>query len=88
MSTSLFRLRHNVIKTGIKMISLSYSKISLKDISVKLHLGSEEDAEFIVAKAIRDGVIDATIDHIGRFVKSKVVWVELFFMCSLLLLLL
>jgi len=39
-----------VIKTGIRMISLSYSKISLHDISEKLKLGSEEDAEFIVAK--------------------------------------
>ena len=68
----IYRLRHNVIKTGIRMISLSYSKISLKDISTKLHLGNEEDAEFIVAKAIRDGVIDATIDHAGRYVKSKV----------------
>ncbi|CAG8737617.1 11288_t:CDS:10, partial [Dentiscutata erythropus] len=32
---------------------------------------SEEDAEYIVAKAIRDGVIDATIDHEKGFMKSK-----------------
>ncbi|KAG1143702.1 hypothetical protein G6F37_003298 [Rhizopus arrhizus] len=67
----ILRLRHNVIKTGIRMISLSYSKISLRDICLKLHLDSEEDAEFIVAKAIRDGVIDASLDHIQGFMKSK-----------------
>lgn len=44
------RLRHNVIKTGVRMISLSYSRISLKDICLKLQLDSEEDAEYIVAK--------------------------------------
>ena len=70
--TLILRLRHNVIKTGIRMISLSYSKISLRDICIKLHLDSEEDAEFIVSKAIRDGVIDATLDHNGGFMKSKV----------------
>jgi len=64
-------LRHNVIKTGVRMISLSYSRISLKDICLKLHLDSEEDAEYIVGKAIRDGVIDATIDHEQGFMKSR-----------------
>lgn len=61
--TLIQRLRHNVIKTGIRMISLSYSRISLKDVCLKLSLDSEQDAEYIVAKAIRDGVIDAQIDH-------------------------
>ncbi|KAI8341521.1 proteasome regulatory subunit C-terminal-domain-containing protein [Chlamydoabsidia padenii] len=69
--TLILRLRHNVIKTGIRMISLSYSKISLRDICIKLHLDSEEDAQFIVAKAIRDGVIDATLDHNRGYMKSK-----------------
>lgn len=32
------------------MISLSYSRISLKDVCLKLQLDSEEDAEYIVAK--------------------------------------
>merc|ERR1711892_409159 len=61
--TLILRLRHNVIKTGIRRISLSYSKISLADVSRQLALDSPEDAEFIVAKAIRDGVIDGVIDH-------------------------
>jgi len=69
--TLILRLRHNVIKTGIRMISLSYSRISLRDICIKLHLDSEKDAEYIVAKAIRDGVIDAIIDHEKGFMKSK-----------------
>ncbi|KAF9580855.1 26S proteasome non-ATPase regulatory subunit [Lunasporangiospora selenospora] len=69
--TLILRLRHNVIKTGIRMISLSYSRISLRDVCLKLHLDSEEDAEYIVAKAIRDGVIDATLDHEKGFMRSK-----------------
>jgi len=35
----------------------------LRDICVKLHLDSEEDAEYIVGKAIRDGVIEGRIVH-------------------------
>ncbi|XP_076437108.1 putative 26S proteasome non-ATPase regulatory subunit 3 isoform X2 [Babylonia areolata] len=69
--TLILRLRHNVIKTGVRMISLSYSRISLSDIAQKLALDSPEDAEFIVAKAIRDGVIEATIDHEKGYVQSK-----------------
>ncbi|KAJ3277006.1 26S proteasome non-ATPase regulatory subunit 3 [Terramyces sp. JEL0728] len=69
--TLILRLRHNVIKTGVRRISLSYSKISLKDICIKLQLDCEEDAEYIVAKAIKDGVIDATIDHETGSMKSN-----------------
>ncbi|OXA55989.1 probable 26S proteasome non-ATPase regulatory subunit 3 [Folsomia candida] len=74
------RLRHNVIKTGLRAISTSYSRISLADISQKLVLDAPEDAaikapgedaEFIVAKAIRDSVIEAGIDHEGGFMASK-----------------
>ncbi|KAJ7741408.1 PCI domain-containing protein [Mycena maculata] len=61
--TLIVRLRQNVIKTGIRRLSLSYSRISLRDICVKLHLDSEEDAEYIVGKAIRDKIIDGTIVH-------------------------
>ncbi|MBN3308743.1 PSMD3 ATPase, partial [Amia calva] len=69
--TLIIRLRHNVIKTGVRMISLSYSRISLADIAQKLQLDSPEDAEFIVAKAIRDGVIEASINHEKGYVQSK-----------------
>lgn len=69
--TLVLRLRQNVIKTGIRMMSLSYAKISLRDICLKLDLESEESAEYIVAKAIRDGVIEATLDHEHGFMKSK-----------------
>ncbi|EPE03340.1 26s proteasome non-atpase regulatory subunit 3 [Ophiostoma piceae UAMH 11346] len=67
----ILRLRQNVIKTGIRMMSLSYSRISLRDICIRLHLGSEESAEYIVAKAIRDGVIEATLDREHGYMKSK-----------------
>ncbi|CAI0654776.1 putative 26S proteasome regulatory subunit rpn3 [Colletotrichum fructicola] len=67
----ILRLRQNVIKTGIRMMSLSYSRISLRDICIRLDLGSEESAEYIVAKAIRDGVIEATLDREHGYMKSK-----------------
>jgi 26S proteasome regulatory subunit N3 len=56
------RLRHLVIKSGLRRINIAYSTISLKDISTKLGI-EESDIEFIVSKAIRDGVIEATVDH-------------------------
>ncbi|EDV28345.1 uncharacterized protein TRIADDRAFT_53909 [Trichoplax adhaerens] len=69
--TLIIRLRHNVIKTGVRMINISYSSISLEDIAKKLQLDSREDAEYIVAKAIKDGVIDAVINHESGTVESK-----------------
>ena len=69
--TLILRLRQNVIKTGIRMMSFSYARISLRDICLRLRLDSEESAEYIVAKAIRDGVIEATLDHEKGFMKSK-----------------
>lgn len=68
----ILRLRHFVIKTALRTITLAYSRISLADVCVKLHLDSEEDTEYIVAKAIKDGVINATIDHQGGFMECKV----------------
>lgn len=65
------RLRLTVIKFGLKKINISYSKISLDDIRQKLYLESNEETEQIVAKAIRDGVIDAVIDHEQGFMKSR-----------------
>ena len=43
------RLRHVVIKIGLRRINISYSRISLKDITEKLNLESEKDCEYIVA---------------------------------------
>eukprot|EP00884_Botryococcus_braunii_P008416 jgi/Botrbrau1/17576/Bobra.0166s0020.3 len=65
------RLRHNVIRAGLRRINLAYSRISLKDVAAKLGLPSVEDTECIVAKAIRDGGIDATISHEGGYMSSK-----------------
>ncbi|EPS40328.1 hypothetical protein H072_5877 [Dactylellina haptotyla CBS 200.50] len=69
--TLILRLRQNVIKTGIRMMSIAYSKISLRDICVRLRLDSEESAEYIVAKAIRDGVIEATLNNEKGYMQSK-----------------
>lgn len=67
----ILRLHQNVIKTGIRLISLSYSKISLKDICIKLNLDSEQSTEYIIAKSIRDNVIEASINNEKGFMKSK-----------------
>ena len=48
--TLILRLRHNVIKTAIRTISLAYSRIYLSDVASKLNLESPEDAEYIIAK--------------------------------------
>eukprot|EP01111_Echinosteliopsis_oligospora_P005161 TRINITY_DN1835_c0_g1_i1.p1 TRINITY_DN1835_c0_g1~~TRINITY_DN1835_c0_g1_i1.p1 ORF type:complete len:518 (+),score=163.87 TRINITY_DN1835_c0_g1_i1:92-1645(+) len=70
--TLIQRLRNNVIKTGLRKINIAYSRISLADVCKKLHLDAGvEDAEFIVAKAIHDGVIDASIDHSGQYMQSR-----------------
>ncbi|KAH7945089.1 hypothetical protein HPB49_006474 [Dermacentor silvarum] len=58
--TLIIRLRHNVIKTGVRMINLSYLRISLADVAHKLQLDSPEDAEFIVAK---NEAIGASLFH-------------------------
>jgi len=70
MLTLISRLEHSVVKAGLRKLYLSYSKISLEDIATRLALPSATTAEFIVAKAIKDGVIDATIDHENQFVYS------------------
>lgn len=64
-------MRHTVIKFGLKKINISYSKISLADIRQKLSLESVEETEQIVAKAIRDGVIDAILDHDQGCMRSQ-----------------
>lgn len=68
------RLQANVIKAGLRAIVTSYSKISFKDIAAKLALNSgtgEDDAEMLCARAIRDGVVDASLDHAARCLVSK-----------------
>lgn len=67
----ILRLKHTVLKFGLKKLNISYSKISLKDIQSKLGLDTIEETEQIVAKAIRDGVIEAVVDHDKGFMQSK-----------------
>ena len=66
--TLIIRLHHNVIKTGIRIISLSYSRISLRDIAEKLGLDDSLDAEYIVAKVV------AHIIHVCATVHVWIRW--------------
>jgi 26S proteasome regulatory subunit N3 len=72
--TLILRLRHIVIKIGLRKINLSYSRISLKDITEKLKLESGKETEYIIAKAIRDGVFLAKINHDEGYVQSMVIY--------------
>jgi len=67
----LIRLRHNVIKFGLRKINASYSRISLADITTKLGLESVKETESIVTKAIRDKVINAVINREDRELKTN-----------------
>ncbi|KJP86866.1 hypothetical protein AK88_03477 [Plasmodium fragile] len=65
------RIHHNVIKTALRIINLSYSRISISDIGKKIGVDSPLDIVGITAKAIHDGVIEATIDYDNQYVESK-----------------
>lgn len=67
----VLRLRHNVIRAGVKKISIAYSRISLYDVQKKLLLDTVQDAEYIVMKCIKDGIVDAFIDHEAGFAQSR-----------------
>jgi len=69
--TLVVRLRSNVIKTGLRKINAAYSRIKFDAIGDKLRLESAKDSEYIVAKAIRDGVVDATVVHDGGYMQSR-----------------
>jgi len=58
----IVRLRHNVIRTGLRRINLAYSRIGLADVAAKLGLPDAGDVECIVAKAIKCAAHSATSD--------------------------
>jgi len=68
--TLISRLAHSVVKAGLRQLNVSYSRISLQDVANRLGLSSATSAEFVVAKAIKDGVMDATIDHQNGYIQS------------------
>ena len=43
--TLIMRLKHTVLKFGLKKLNISYSRISLKDIQEKLSLDSVAETE-------------------------------------------
>jgi 26S proteasome regulatory subunit N3 len=72
----IIRLRHNVIKAGLRAINVSYTRITLKEIALKLSMAEVnqqnelaqaiEDLQFILAKAIHDGVIEGKLVQINQ----------------------
>ncbi len=59
-----------MIRIGLRRISIAYSKISLKDIGNKLNIPAE-DVEFVVAKALRDGIMHGEIDHENQILRIE-----------------
>lgn len=68
--TLISRLSHSVVKAGLRQLNVSYSRIRLEDVAARLSLPSAASAEFVVAKAIRDGVMEATLHHEEQYVQS------------------
>lgn len=68
--TLISRLAQQVVKAGLRKLHVSYSRLSLQDVADRLGLPSATSAEFVVAKAVRDGVLDATIYHEEGYVQS------------------
>ena len=68
--TLISRLAHQVVKAGLRRLHVSYSRLSLRDVADRLGLPSARSAEYVVAKAVRDGVLDATIHHGEGYVQS------------------
>jgi 26S proteasome regulatory subunit N3 len=68
--TLISRLAQQVVKAGLRKLHISYSRLSLQDVADRLGLPSATSAEFVVAKAVRDGVLDATIHHEEGYVQS------------------
>jgi len=68
--TLISRLAHVVVKAGLRKLHTSYSRISLEDVANRLGLPSAQSAEFVVMKAVRDGVLEATIHHAEGYVQS------------------
>ena len=66
----ILRLNQIVIRIGLRKISIAYSNISLNDIASKLNFPAG-DIEFVVAKALRDGIISGEIDHENKVLKVK-----------------
>lgn len=72
LATLINRLRHNVIKIGLRKINLAYSQISFADIAKKVGFdGSLEDIEGVVAKAVREGVIEGQCNHDTGCLRSR-----------------
>ena len=66
----ILRLNQIVIRIGLRRISIAYSKISLQDIGQKLNIPAE-DVEFVVAKALRDGIMHGEIDHENQILRIE-----------------
>lgn len=59
--TIVERIHQSVIRTAIRQISLTYSRIFIRDVALKLQSSSIEDAHDTVMKSINEGILRAEI---------------------------
>ncbi|KAJ1615141.1 26S proteasomal subunit S3 and PINT domain containing protein [Cryptosporidium canis] len=64
------RLAHNVIRSGLKTICLSYNRIYLDDVAEHFGWDSSHDVEGVVSKAIFDKVVNARINDDMKCLES------------------
>lgn len=60
-----------MIRTAVRQIASAYSRISLDDVQRKLQLEKVDDAEYIVGKAIQEGVIEGRLDHASGWLETQ-----------------
>eukprot|EP00917_Polyrhabdina_sp_WS-2016_P014461 GHVP01031608.1.p2 GENE.GHVP01031608.1~~GHVP01031608.1.p2 ORF type:complete len:497 (+),score=74.36 GHVP01031608.1:1666-3156(+) len=65
------RLQQSVIRSCLRTISLSYSRISLKDVAAKLDCSDPKEIEGVLGKAVLDGIIDVSIDDENKWLVSN-----------------
>lgn len=63
--TLVLRLHHHVLKTGLRRLHSAYARVPLGGVAERLHLPSLEDAEYVVMKAIKDGVFPHGPAHLA-----------------------
>lgn len=63
------RLHQTVLKAGLRRLSVAYSRIPLADIQRKLGLATVDDAEFVVIKSLKEGLVQGHLDHAAQFLQ-------------------
>ncbi|KAH0485035.1 MAG: hypothetical protein KVP17_002424 [Porospora cf. gigantea B] len=67
----VLRLRHAVLRMGLKNIDKAYQKIPLTRVMQKLGLESVSEAEGVVCQGVADGIFNGTLNHETQILQCK-----------------